>query len=50
MPLKETADVASKDCPPIEKSIVVRRTGETVAWREGRDLWWRDPRKVHPRD
>jgi len=42
VPLKDTADAALKNCPTIEKSIVVRRTGATVAWREGRDLWWHD--------
>jgi acetyl-CoA synthetase len=42
VPLKETADAALKNCPTIEKSIVVRRTGENVGWQEGRDLWWHD--------
>ena len=42
VPLKETADAALKDCPPSRKSIVVRRTGEDVAWQEGRDLWWHE--------
>ena len=42
VPLKETADVALEKCPTIEKSIVVRRTGEKVGWKEGRDLWWHD--------
>jgi acetyl-CoA synthetase len=50
VPLKETADIALKDCPTIEKSIVVRRTGEPVAWREGRDLWWHDLEKSALRD
>jgi len=42
VPLKETADAALKNCPTIEKSIVVQRTKEEVAWQEGRDLWWHD--------
>jgi len=42
VPLKETADAALKNCPTIEKSIVVKRTEENVAWQEGRDLWWHD--------
>jgi acetyl-CoA synthetase len=42
VPLKETADAALKSCPTIEKSIVVQRTAEKVAWQEGRDLWWHD--------
>ncbi|HUO33768.1 MAG TPA: acetate--CoA ligase [Candidatus Acidoferrum sp.] len=42
VPLKETADEALKSCPTIQKSIVVKRTAEKVAWKEGRDLWWHD--------
>jgi acetyl-CoA synthetase len=42
VPLKETADAALKNCPTVEKSIVVRRTAEKIAWQEGRDLWWHD--------
>jgi acetyl-CoA synthetase len=46
VPLKETADAALKNCPTIEKSIVVKRTGENVGWQEGRDLWWEDLEKA----
>ena len=42
VPLKETADAAMKNCPTIEKCIVVQRTKEAVAWQDGRDLWWHD--------
>ncbi|MGA7921535.1 MAG: acetate--CoA ligase [Candidatus Acidiferrales bacterium] len=42
IPLKETADAALKNCPTIEKSIVLRRTKEEVGWQEGRDLWWHE--------
>src|SRR6202453_4380389 len=42
VPLKETADAALKNCPTIEKSIVVKRTGLDVDWHQGRDLWWHD--------
>ncbi len=45
VPLKDTADAALKNCPTVEKSIVVRRTGEKVAWQEGRDFWWNDLEK-----
>ena len=50
VPLKETADVALEKCPTIEKSIVVRRTGEKVGWKEGRDLWWHDLVEKIPSD
>jgi len=42
VPLKETADVALQNCPTIEKSIVVKRTGAPVAWHKDRDLWWHE--------
>ena len=40
--LKPTVDEALKDCPSVEKVLVVRRTGQDVAWEEGRDVWWHD--------
>ncbi|MGA7221353.1 MAG: acetate--CoA ligase [Candidatus Acidiferrales bacterium] len=42
VPLKETADAAMKNCPTIEKCVVVKRTKEDVPWEEGRDLWWHE--------
>ncbi len=39
IPLKEITDEAVKLCPSVEKTIVVKRTGETVPWTEGRDIW-----------
>ncbi len=50
VPLKETADVALEKCPTIEKSIVVRRTGEKVGWKDGRDLWYHDLVEKIPSD
>ena len=41
-PLKQQADEAVEHCPSIEQVLVVRRTGEDVAMREGRDLWWHE--------
>ena len=42
VPLKETADAAMKNCPTVDKCVVVQRTKEDVAWQEGRDLWWHE--------
>ncbi|MGA9885239.1 MAG: acetate--CoA ligase [Candidatus Acidiferrales bacterium] len=50
VPLKDTADAALKKCRTIEKSIVVKRTGEKVAWESGRDLWWHDLEKSASND
>ncbi len=41
-PLKPTVDEAAARCPSVERVLVVRRTGQEVAWTEGRDVWWHD--------
>ena len=50
VPLKDTADAALKNCPTIEKSIVVKRTAEKVAWEDGRDLWWHELEEAASKD
>ncbi|MBI3405394.1 MAG: acetate--CoA ligase [Acidobacteria bacterium] len=42
VPLKEAADEALEKCPTVTHCVVVRRTGETVGWKEGRDHWWHE--------
>lgn len=42
-PLKNAADEAVADPDsPVEKVLVVRRTGIDVAWNDDRDVWWHD--------
>ncbi|MEV4417588.1 acetate--CoA ligase [Catellatospora sp. NPDC049609] len=40
--LKPTVDESVAECPTIEKVLVVRRTGQDVAWDDSRDVWWHD--------
>ena len=40
--LKEITDEAVKNCPSVEKVLVVKRTGEEVPWTKGRDIWLND--------
>ncbi|MEO3747053.1 acetate--CoA ligase [Plantactinospora sp. B5E13] len=40
-PLKATVDEAVARCPSIEHVLVVRRTGQEVAWSE-KDVWWHE--------
>jgi len=40
VPLKVNADDAITATPSIEHVVVLRRTGQTVAIKSGRDLWW----------
>jgi acetyl-CoA synthetase len=42
-PLKDAADEAVGDPDsPVEKVLVVRRTGIDVSWSDDRDVWWHD--------
>ena len=42
VPLKRNVDAALKDCPCVEKVVMVRRIGDAapVAVDENRDVWW----------
>jgi acetyl-CoA synthetase len=42
VPLKVTADEAMADAPTVRASVVLRRTGNDVPMREGRDHWWHE--------
>ena len=37
---KQIVDAALKQCPMVEKVLVLRRTGNNVPMTEGRDKWW----------
>ncbi len=39
IPLKANADKALSDCPNVSTCVVVKRTGNPVAWNKARDLW-----------
>ncbi len=40
--LKKIGDEAVAETPSIEKVVVVKRTGQEIEMREGRDLWYHD--------
>jgi acetyl-CoA synthetase len=40
--LKQIADDAIKDTPSVKHSIVLKRVGDKVEWKEGRDIWYHD--------
>ncbi|MCW2622727.1 MAG: Acetyl-coenzyme synthetase, partial [Frankiales bacterium] len=40
--LKPAVDEAAARCPGVETVLVVRRTGQEVAWTDGRDRWWHE--------
>ena len=35
-------DEALASCPSVRSVLVVKRTGQDVAWTEGRDVWWHE--------
>jgi acetyl-CoA synthetase len=41
-PVKPAVDEALEACPDVRHVLVVRRTGDEVAWTDGRDVWWHD--------
>jgi acetyl-CoA synthetase len=40
--LKQNVDTALKRCPSVQHCLVLRRVGESVEMRDGRDVWWHD--------
>ncbi|MGQ9460543.1 MAG: acetate--CoA ligase [Candidatus Bathyarchaeaceae archaeon] len=42
VPLKEIVDEALENAPSVEKMIVVKRTGQEIKMKEGRDLWYHE--------
>ncbi len=42
VPLKVNVDDALAQAPSVERVVVVSRTGQTVAMRDGRDRWWNE--------
>ena len=42
VPLKKNTHQALEGCPNTHTCIVVRRTGNEVPWRDGRDVWYHD--------
>jgi acetyl-CoA synthetase len=42
IPLKKNADAAMDQAPGVRRCIVVKRTGNEVPWKAGRDVWYHD--------
>ena len=50
VPLKKNTHEALEDCPNTHTCIVVRRTGNDVPWRDGRDVWYHEVMAEAPAD
>ena len=46
VPLKQIADVALTKTPSIRHVLVLRRTGATIGFSAGRDVWWHEATAV----
>jgi acetyl-CoA synthetase len=42
LPLKETVDAALEKSPSVRTCVVLKRTGDDVKMKKGRDVWWHD--------
>ena len=42
IPLKAIVDEALQTCPSVEHTIVLKRTGDNIDFKDGRDIWWHD--------
>ena len=42
VPLKANVDKALEDCPGVQKVLVVENTGNAIAMKGTRDVWWRE--------
>jgi acetyl-CoA synthetase len=40
VPLKANVDAALQKCPTVKHCVVLKRTGGTIGWQAGRDIWW----------
>ncbi|KAG8851654.1 acetyl-CoA synthetase [Tulasnella sp. 330] len=45
---KMIVDAALKECPCVNKVVVLKRTGNKVPWTAGRDLWWHEELALVP--
>jgi acetyl-CoA synthetase len=48
VPLKANADQALAACPQVTTVLVVRRTGATIPWQPGRDVWYHEAMAAAP--
>ncbi len=42
IPLKKNADKALEEAPDVKQVIVVKRTGNDIDWKDGRDTWYHE--------
>src|SRR5262245_5486358 len=48
IPLKANVEEALASCPNVHTVLTIRRTGNSVPWVDGRDVWYHDAVPVEP--
>ena len=42
IPLKKNVDEAVQYCPNIKNTLIIKRTGDSIAWNPDKDLWYEE--------
>ena len=42
IPLKKNVDEAVQNCPNIKNTLIIKRTGDNIAWNPDKDLWYEE--------
>ena len=42
IPLKKNVDEAVQNCPNIKNTLIIKRTGDSIAWNPDKDLWYEE--------
>ena len=42
VPLKSNVDEALEKCPDVRNTLVIKRTGGSIAWNDSRDVWYEE--------
>ena len=42
IPLKKNVDEAVQNCPNIKNTLIIKRTGDSIAWNPEKDLWYEE--------
>ena len=42
VPLKSNVDEALEKCPDVRNTLVIKRTGGSIAWNDSRDIWYEE--------
>jgi acetyl-CoA synthetase len=42
VPLKSNVDKALEKCPDVRNTLVIKRTGGSIAWNDSRDIWYEE--------